>query len=59
MSSRAKRVGLLGAAAGVVAAGAAVVLAVDRSGSRRRSDPAGSGGAANVAGRPQWPGGRR
>ena len=31
MSSRAKRVGLLGAAAGVVAAGAAVVLAVDRS----------------------------
>jgi pimeloyl-ACP methyl ester carboxylesterase len=38
MSSRAKRVGLLGAAAGVVAAGAAVVLAVDRSSSRRRRD---------------------
>jgi pimeloyl-ACP methyl ester carboxylesterase len=40
MSSRAKRVGLFGAAAGVIAAGAAVVLAVDRSSSRRRSDPA-------------------
>jgi len=36
--SRAKRVGLLGAVAGVVAAGTALVLAVDRSSSRRRHD---------------------
>jgi pimeloyl-ACP methyl ester carboxylesterase len=36
--SRAKRVGLLGAAAGIVAAGTAVVLAVDRSSARRRRD---------------------
>jgi pimeloyl-ACP methyl ester carboxylesterase len=40
VSSRAKRVGLLGAAAGVVAAGAAVVLTVDRSSTRRRRDTA-------------------
>jgi pimeloyl-ACP methyl ester carboxylesterase len=39
VSTRSKRVGLVGAAAGVIAAGAAVVLAVDRTSARRHHDP--------------------